>query len=464
MTMDGAIVADYITTGTLMGDRVKGGTFEIGGAGLAKDGKILVKNAQGTTLITIDKNGMTFSNGEKIAYSDISGTPNSVVSTHELYYKATTNDWATSPTAWITANDNTLTDQWITRKPASYDNMVRCFTCTQYKRVDGTFYNSAIDEYIAKGFSTKITKDTITTAYVNALNITAKYISTSELMATGVATIAGWKLSSNAIVSFDNTTYENSLKYCVMRRYTGNSNEAAVGIFTRNSTDENYVCQVAFRWDGSLISSDRLNVYAANSNYGMYVHGALAVSGKLHMEGGIIEGFNGISGAGEIYTSGNISGAVTNGRSGLNCTGGGLYVAGNAYVEGGLGCGGTKPRIVKTKTYGYRQMNAYETATPYFGDIGEGVTNENGECIIYFDDIFAETVDLSCNYQVFLQKYGKGDIWVEKREKDHFVVKSDCANLSFGFEIKAVQLDYETVRLDTPDYDMLEIIQKQYAE
>lgn len=120
----------------------------------------------------------------------------------------------------------------------------------------------------------------------------------------------------------------------------------------------------------------------------------------------------------------------------LNCNNASLVVV-----------GGTKSKAVETENFGTRLLYCYETPTPYFGDIGEGVTDEIGECYIYIDDIFAETVETDCEYQVFLQKYGKGDIWVEERNKTYFVVKGD-KNLKFAWEIKLKQKDYEAYRLD----------------
>ena len=108
-------------------------------------------------------------------------------------------------------------------------------------------------------------------------------------------------------------------------------------------------------------------------------------------------------------------------------------------------------------------MNAYETPSPYFGDIGEGILNEDGECIVYLDDVYLECVDLENKYQVFLQKYGQGDIWVEQREYNYFVVKG-TANLRFGWEIKAIQKNYDSVRLDTPNEKMLATIIEQQAQ
>lgn len=71
ITMDGAIVANAITSGVMSGDRVRGGVIEVGGKGFGKNGQILVKNEDGTTLITLNKDGMTLSGGQIIEWSSI---------------------------------------------------------------------------------------------------------------------------------------------------------------------------------------------------------------------------------------------------------------------------------------------------------------------------------------------------------------------------------------------------------
>ena len=109
---------------------------------------------------------------------------------------------------------------------------------------------------------------------------------------------------------------------------------------------------------------------------------------------------------------------------------------------------GTKSREIKTNNYGNRLEYCYEMATPYFGDIGEGITDENGVCYVFIDDVFAEVIDTNCAYQVFLQVYGEGTVYVEERNSSYFIVKG-TENTKFGWEIKAVQKDYEMYRLDT---------------
>lgn len=128
-----------------------------------------------------------------------------------------------------------------------------------------------------------------------------------------------------------------------------------------------------------------------------------------------------------------------------------LYVSGNATFAQSLGVYGTKNRIIDTENYRDRLLYCYEMPSPMFGDIGEGVTDEDGICIIDLDDIFSETICATIEYQVFLQKEGRGDIWVAEKHQNYFMVEG-TPNLKFAWEIKAKQKDYEYERLEhTPD-------------
>ena len=109
--------------------------------------------------------------------------------------------------------------------------------------------------------------------------------------------------------------------------------------------------------------------------------------------------------------------------------------------------GGQKSRAVDTESYRSRLLYAYETPTPMFGDVGGGVLDENGECVVEIDDIFAESVNLDVNYYVFLQKEGPGDIWVSAKERTYFVA-SGTPGLKFSWELKAVQLGFEFTRIE----------------
>ena len=122
----------------------------------------------------------------------------------------------------------------------------------------------------------------------------------------------------------------------------------------------------------------------------------------------------------------------------------GITSANGIFTDGDLIVRGNKNRAIVTKD-GLRLLNAYETAEPYFGDIGEGTIGENGKAVVKIDSIFKQTVDLE-GYHVFIQKYGAGDCWVE-RQKSQFTVHG-TPGLAFGWELKAHQIDHNGKRLD----------------
>lgn len=135
-------------------------------------------------------------------------------------------------------------------------------------------------------------------------------------------------------------------------------------------------------------------------------------------------------------------------------------------IGGSLSVAGEKNRIIDTENYDTRKQYCYETATPYFGDIGTAQTDETGKCYIDIDDIFAETVNTGVEYQVFLQKEGQGDIWVEEKTDSYFIVKG-TENLKFSWEIKVIQRDYEFERLEKFDNSEKEEVidyEKEYME
>lgn len=110
---------------------------------------------------------------------------------------------------------------------------------------------------------------------------------------------------------------------------------------------------------------------------------------------------------------------------------------------------GTKSRLVHTDQYGDRLLYCYETPSPMFGDVGEGVIGGDGLCYVALDAVFAQTIGDGA-YQVFLQKYGAGDCRVKERRGGCFIVEG-TPGMAFGWEIKAKQRDYEQRRLDRND-------------
>ena len=108
---------------------------------------------------------------------------------------------------------------------------------------------------------------------------------------------------------------------------------------------------------------------------------------------------------------------------------------------------GTKNRVVDTENYQKQYLHAFEMPAPMFGDCGSGQLNEFGEDLVPIDDILLEVINSGIEYQVFLQKEGPGDIWVEEKGPLYFSVKG-TPNLKYSWEIKALQKDYEHIRFD----------------
>ncbi|MGL4569629.1 MAG: phage tail spike protein [Clostridium sp.] len=121
--------------------------------------------------------------------------------------------------------------------------------------------------------------------------------------------------------------------------------------------------------------------------------------------------------------------------------------------HGGLICQdlwvhGNKHRIVDCGDLGFIGMEAYETSTPYFGDIGHGITNEDGECYITFDREFTEVCNTSIEYMVIVQDEGEiKDSWAKpcRKKETGFMIKGS-PKTKFSFEVKAVQRGLEKNR------------------
>lgn len=108
---------------------------------------------------------------------------------------------------------------------------------------------------------------------------------------------------------------------------------------------------------------------------------------------------------------------------------------------------GTKSRVAETQNFSDRLLYCYETPTPMFGDVGCAQTNAEGVAIIDIDPVFAETISTGTEYQVFLQKEGPGDLWIQEKDESYFVVRG-TPELKFSWELKCSQKHFEHLRLE----------------
>lgn len=123
---------------------------------------------------------------------------------------------------------------------------------------------------------------------------------------------------------------------------------------------------------------------------------------------------------------------------------GDIDVANNLMVYGDFDVSGNKHRVVEIENGKYVRLSAYETATPYFGDIGSDKTDKSGYCKIYIENIFSQTIE-NDDYKVFIQECGDGRLYVKKYNNYFEVIGTP--NLDFDWEIKAIQKGYKNVRL-----------------
>lgn len=139
-----------------------------------------------------------------------------------------------------------------------------------------------------------------------------------------------------------------------------------------------------------------------------------------------------------------------------------VSIFGNVSISGNAAVSGNKSRIVSTNQYADLLLYCYETPTPMFGDIGEGIIGEDGYCYVSFDPIFAQTVTTD-QYQVSLQKYGEGDCWILERYGSYFIVQG-TPSLKFGWEIKAKQRDCDQLRLEKYEEEPFKLPEQNYGE
>ena len=124
-------------------------------------------------------------------------------------------------------------------------------------------------------------------------------------------------------------------------------------------------------------------------------------------------------------------------------------------VQGDLTVSGKKNRVVET-SYGNLTLNAVESAECWFTDmlIDQSKTDSNGDCIIWFDNKFLQTVNTRYKYKIDVTPLGEfasnGKLTyvrvVEKTEK-YFKVRG-TPDTPFDWTITAKQKGYERDRLE----------------
>jgi hypothetical protein len=143
--------------------------------------------------------------------------------------------------------------------------------------------------------------------------------------------------------------------------------------------------------------------------------------------------------------------ASPNGWSGyFGSDGNGIWIYTPVGKTGLVINGGSKNASVPTSD-GDRLLYSEESTEVWFSDYGFGQL-ENGFVLIEIDPIYAQTVNLTNSYHVFLQAYGDVELYVGKRDGTSFEVwateNSNDKNSEFSYRIVAKRLEFEEHRLE----------------
>lgn len=298
------------------------------------------------------------------------------------------------------------------------------------------------DAMIGNLSASKVTTGTLNAANVNIINLNASSISTGTLNGNKVDVInlnasnivAGTINGKNLSINLDTGAVQFQKGYL-----TGNNN------LIRLDMDNSYFHSFNSKGSGFKISDGQVSFFdgffGRNSKYlgsimldvlssdfsGIKVYGQKGAS----LQGGsysIMVGY-GLFGNNKIELSGDTG------------------VTGSLSVMGSLSVLGKKNAIHVTRD-GIRETPAYETAESYLGDIGTAKTDDNGKIVIPIEELFSDVINTDYEYQVFLQSYGEGFVYVVSRDKTSFTVQSSVPKLSFVWEIKGKRRGYESNRLE----------------
>jgi hypothetical protein len=120
-------------------------------------------------------------------------------------------------------------------------------------------------------------------------------------------------------------------------------------------------------------------------------------------------------------------------------------------TQGGAGLqvlGGSKNAVVRTPS-GAKALYTEESTEVWFTDYGFGKLT-NGKGRILFDPSFAQTINADESYHVFVQPYGRAELYVAERTPLGFTValKDGDPNAEFSYRIVAKRLGFEEKRLE----------------
>jgi len=208
--------------------------------------------------------------------------------------------------------------------------------------------------------------------------------------------------------------------------------------------------------NGSSTSGVGVYAYTGSSNsfgvVGLQTGYSTSDLGGWFKPGGFFGGMNGVVGVTKANGGYGVLGedqSLSGGWAGYfrSYNGGGVFITvpdGNV----GINTNGTKNAVIATNE-GARLMYSEESTEVWFSDYGFGQL-QNGLATIIIDPLYAQTVNLSEPYHVFLQVYDNAEIYVTNRSTTGFEVhlRDGDANAEFSYRIVAQRLGYKDTRME----------------
>jgi len=153
------------------------------------------------------------------------------------------------------------------------------------------------------------------------------------------------------------------------------------------------------------------------------------------------------------------------GVQGFSTSGYGVYGSSSSgygvYSYGDYGGNGAKYAVVETKDYGWRHLSVIESPEIWFEDFGTAQLVE-GQAVVGIEPIFAQTVNLTETYHVFLTPLGDCGLFVADKSPASFTIQAlggQTCNIAFDYRIIAKRLGYEDERLE-PAEDPNQLIEE----
>lgn len=173
----------------------------------------------GNGKIVYDGTNVTFGSTVTLAWGQVTGadtalsnaTSSCYVQSRTLYYASSSSTKPSAPTTEITRTSNNVLNVWsnVCYLSSNFSIKYYYWTCIQSKTKDGSLTCTNVTEYVNSHVATRITEDTVTTSYVNALNVTAGSVAAENITGT---TISGKTLSGGSITIGSNFSVDTTGK------------------------------------------------------------------------------------------------------------------------------------------------------------------------------------------------------------------------------------------------------------